>query len=64
MCYPCTHCNKCGRMPQPGLCGVCGHVNGLDARVCTACGFKFPAPPGKPGASANVDDGQNGAEKR
>ena len=46
MCYPCTHCNKCGRQPKPGTCALCGHVNGEGALVCAQCGAKFPAPPG------------------
>lgn len=47
MCYPCSHCNKCGRMPQPGMCGRCGYVNEPGVAACVQCGFAFPAPPGR-----------------
>jgi len=46
MCYPCTHCNKCGKFPKPGTCYVCGHVNELGVRACVKCGNPFPLPPG------------------
>ncbi|WP_439653132.1 zinc-ribbon domain-containing protein [Raoultibacter phocaeensis] len=48
MCYPCTHCNKCGREPEPGRCPRCGYANGLGAQICTRCGALFPRPPGPP----------------
>lgn len=64
MCYPCTHCNKCGRMPQPGLCASCGYVNGLDARVCQVCGAVFPAPPGKADASIVQQDASGSLQRR
>lgn len=47
MCYPCTHCNKCGKYPKPGTCYVCGHVNELGVPACVKCGNPFPLPPGK-----------------
>lgn len=46
MCYPCTHCNKCGRNVEPGTCPSCGHVNALVVARCEQCGAAFPAPPG------------------
>ena len=46
MCFPCSQCNKCGRIAQPGTCPNCGHVNGAGAMYCKECGTVFPLPPG------------------
>ena len=46
MCYPCTHCNKCGRGTVKGICLACGHANPPAATACEACGARFPLPPG------------------
>ena len=48
MCYPCTHCNKCGKFPLSGVCLSCGHERQPGESVCSHCGFEFPAPPGVP----------------
>ena len=48
MCYPCTHCNKCGKYPQFNACKKCGTEREANEPVCKKCGTPFPAPPGVP----------------
>ena len=45
MCYPCTHCNKCGRNVEPGTCANCGHVNEPGAARCRAVRRGVPTSP-------------------
>lgn len=47
MCYPCTHCNKCGKFPAVGTCMYCGAQNSPSAAVCEKCGKPFPPKPGQ-----------------
>ena len=47
MCYPCTHCNKCGKFPAVGTCMYCGAPNDANALVCAKCGKPFPPKPGQ-----------------
>lgn len=50
MCYPCSMCNKCGKVDRlhmlDGLCPVCGKKRSVDEAICPFCGDRLPpAPP-------------------
>lgn len=62
MCYPCTHCNRCGREPKPGLCPMCGHENAPGAAACARCEMVFPRPPG-PSKSGSAGGGKDARGK-
>lgn len=55
MCYPCTHCGRCGKYcpdspyytPPPGIpCLQCGTLVDPVKGVCEACGYVAFSPPG------------------
>ena len=48
MCYPCTHCNKCGAFPTDFMCPRCKSVQVRGADFCTECGCPLPKLPGMP----------------
>ncbi len=64
MCYPCTHCNRCGREPKPGLCPICGYSNGQGAVSCKRCGTAFPRPPGQLRSDTRVGKRETRGESR
>lgn len=56
MCYPCSMCNRCGKvdrlMKASQLCPKCGKPRGIEESVCPHCGDKRPSIP-KAAGSAN-----------
>ena len=49
-CWPCTCCNRCGRMTDKFKCPVCQTELEKDATVCPKCGSPVMPKPGQGGA--------------
>ncbi|MGI6033227.1 MAG: zinc-ribbon domain-containing protein [Coriobacteriales bacterium] len=60
ICWPCTMCNKCGRLSDKFKCPVCQTELDPDATVCPNCGA--PVLP-KPGQAAGASIAQPKAPK-
>lgn len=54
LCWPCTCCNKCGRMTDKFKCPVCQAELEPTATVCPRCGAPVLPKPGQAGGVSSI----------